>query len=44
MQRVFERRRKLPQVTIGKMEGQAYGGGAKLLEALDMRFASFERG
>lgn len=44
MQRVFERWRKLPQVTIGKLEGRARGGGAELLQALDMRFASKERG
>jgi enoyl-CoA hydratase/carnithine racemase len=44
MQRVFERWRKLPQVTIGKLEGRARGGGAELLQALDMRFASVERG
>jgi enoyl-CoA hydratase/carnithine racemase len=44
MQRLFERYRKLPQVTIGKLRGYARGGGAELLEALDMRFASLERG
>lgn len=44
MQRLFERLRKLPQVTIGKLRGRARGGGAELLQALDMRFASLERG
>jgi len=44
MQRLFERFRKLPQVTIGKLRGRARGGGAELLAALDMRFASLERG
>lgn len=44
MQRVFERVRKLPQVTIGKLAGYARGGGAEFLSALDMRFASLERG
>lgn len=44
MQRLFERIRKLPQVTIGKLRGRARGGGAELLQALDMRFASRERG
>jgi enoyl-CoA hydratase/carnithine racemase len=44
MQRVFERWRKLPQVTIGELEGRARGGGAELLQALDMRFASLEHG
>lgn len=44
MQRLFERIRKLPQVTIGKLAGRARGGGAELLAAMDMRFASLERG
>jgi len=44
MQRLFERIRKLPQVTIGKLAGRARGGGAELLQAMDMRFASLERG
>lgn len=44
MQRLFERLRALPQVTIGKLAGKARGGGAELLQALDMRFASLERG
>ena len=44
MQRLFERWRKLPQVTIGKLDGIARGGGAELLTALDMRFASLDRG
>lgn len=44
MQRVFERVRKLPQATIGKLAGYARGGGAELLAALDMRFAGMQRG
>ncbi|MDQ2764657.1 MAG: enoyl-CoA hydratase/isomerase family protein [Pseudomonadota bacterium] len=44
MQRVFERVRKLPQATIGKLAGYARGGGAEFLAALDMRFAGRERG
>ena len=44
MQRLFERIRRLPQVTIGKLAGRARGGGAELLQAMDMRFASLERG
>ena len=44
MQRVFERVRKLPQVTIGKLAGYARGGGVEFLAALDMRFAAREHG
>ncbi|MFN6980883.1 MAG: enoyl-CoA hydratase/isomerase family protein [Brevundimonas sp.] len=44
MQRLFERIRKLPQLTIGKIAGYARGGGAEFLQALDMRFAALERG
>lgn len=44
MQRVFERLRKLPQVTIGKLAGIACGGGAELLASLDMRFAGRDKG
>lgn len=40
MQRLHERIRSLPQVTIGKLAGFARGGGAEFLEALDMRFAA----
>lgn len=40
MQRLHERIRTLPQVTIGKLAGLARGGGAEFLEALDMRFAA----
>ena len=40
MQRLHERIRMLPQVTIGKLAGVARGGGAEFLEALDMRFAA----
>jgi enoyl-CoA hydratase/carnithine racemase len=44
MQRVIERVRKLPQLTIGKLAGIARGGGAELFSALDMRFAGATRG
>ena len=44
MQRLHERVRRLPQVTIGKLAGFARGGGAEFLEALDMRFAALGRG
>ncbi|MCR6502505.1 enoyl-CoA hydratase/isomerase family protein [Shinella sp. CPCC 101442] len=44
MQRLFERIRKLPQVTIGKLRGYARGRGSEFLQSLDMRFASLERG
>lgn len=44
MQRLHERIRRLPQVTIGKLAGFARGGGAEFLEALDMRFAALGRG
>jgi enoyl-CoA hydratase/carnithine racemase len=40
MMRLHERIRALPQVTIGKLEGLARGGGAELFSALDMRFAA----
>lgn len=40
MQKLHERIRTLPQVTIGKFAGLARGGGAEFLEALDMRFAA----
>ena len=43
MQKLHERIRTLPQVTIGKLAGLARGGGAEFLEALDMRFAARER-
>ena len=33
----------MPQVTIGKLRGQARGGGAELFSAFDMRFASLEQ-
>jgi enoyl-CoA hydratase/carnithine racemase len=38
MMRLHERLRALPQVTIGKIQGFARGGGAEFLSALDMRF------
>lgn len=40
MQKLHERFRKLPQVTIGKLAGIARGGGSEFLMALDMRFAA----
>lgn len=42
MMRLHERVRSLPQITIGKLRGLARGGGAELLSAMDMRFASLE--
>ncbi|WP_344581946.1 enoyl-CoA hydratase/isomerase family protein [Streptomyces lunalinharesii] len=42
MMRLHERIRSLPQVTIAKLRGLARGGGAELLSAMDMRFASLE--
>lgn len=42
MMRLHERIRSLPQITIGKLRGLARGGGAELLSAMDMRFASLE--
>ncbi|MGA6158368.1 enoyl-CoA hydratase/isomerase family protein [Stenotrophomonas sp. NPDC087984] len=43
MMRLRERLRSLPQITIAKVRGLARGGGAELLAAMDMRFASLER-
>ncbi|MCM3923105.1 enoyl-CoA hydratase/isomerase family protein [Frankia sp. AiPs1] len=43
MMRLHERIRSLPQITIAKLRGLARGGGAELLSAMDMRFASLER-
>ncbi|MFF4052823.1 enoyl-CoA hydratase/isomerase family protein [Streptomyces chartreusis] len=40
MQVVHEEVRALPQVTIGKLNGLARGGGNEFLMALDMRFAA----
>ncbi len=40
MQKLHERFRTLPQVTIGKLAGLARGGGSEFLMALDMRFAA----
>ena len=37
---VFERIRKLPQVTIAEIEGYVRGGGSELALACDMRFAA----
>lgn len=42
-QRMTEKFRLLPQVTIGQIEGRAGGGGSELLLSLDMRFASIGR-
>ncbi|MFH8533826.1 enoyl-CoA hydratase/isomerase family protein [Streptomyces tendae] len=42
MMRLHERIRSLPQITIAKLRGLARGGGAELLSAMDMRFASRE--
>ncbi|WP_413804485.1 enoyl-CoA hydratase/isomerase family protein [Streptomyces sp. OE57] len=42
MMRLHERVRSLPQITIAKVRGLARGGGAELLSAMDMRFASLE--
>jgi enoyl-CoA hydratase/carnithine racemase len=43
MQTMHEEVRALPQVTIGKIEGFARGGGNEFLMALDMRFAAIGR-
>lgn len=42
-QRMTERFRVLPQVTIGQIEGHVGGGGSELLLALDMRFAAIDK-
>jgi enoyl-CoA hydratase/carnithine racemase len=41
--RLTERFRYLPQVSIGQIEGRARGGGSEFLLALDMRFAALDR-
>ena len=43
MQKLHERFRKLPQVTIAKLAGLARGGGSEFVMALDMRFAAIGR-
>lgn len=40
---LMERLRHLPQLTVGKIEGIARGGGSELLLALDLRYAELER-
>lgn len=40
---LFTRFSRLPQVTIGELQGRARGAGSEFLLALDMRFASRER-
>jgi enoyl-CoA hydratase/carnithine racemase len=40
MQKLHERFRTLPQVTIAKLAGLARGGGSEFVMALDMRFAA----
>jgi len=40
VQRLHERIRTLPQVTVGKLTGLARGGGTEFLEALDRGFAA----
>lgn len=42
-QRMTERFRLLPQVTIGQIEGRVGGGGSELLLAMDMRFAAISK-
>ena len=42
-QQVIGRFQTLPQVTIGKLEGIARGGGSEFLLALDMRFGAIGR-
>lgn len=37
---IFERLRKLPQITIAQIEGYTRGGGSELALACDMRFAA----
>ena len=41
--RLMERFRYLPQVSIGQIEGLARGGGSEFLLSLDMRFAALGR-
>jgi enoyl-CoA hydratase/carnithine racemase len=43
-QSLSERLRRLPQVTIVKLEGIARGGGAEFVTAADMSFAAIGRG
>ncbi len=40
---MLERFRTLPQVTIGKIEGRARGGGSEFLLSLDLRFGAMGR-
>lgn len=41
--RLMERFRYLPQVSIGQIEGRARGGGSEFLLSLDLRFAALGR-
>lgn len=40
---ILERWRKLPQITIARIEGFARGGGSEVCLACDMRFAALDR-
>lgn len=40
--KVVERIRRMPQLTIGVLEGIARGGGSELLLSMDVRFAALE--
>ncbi len=40
MHQIFERFRKVPQITIAQIEGYTRGGGSELALACDMRFAA----
>jgi len=42
-QELRERFRKMPKVSIGKIEGRARGGGSEFLLSLDMRFGALGR-
>ncbi len=40
---ILERWRRLPQITIARIEGYARGGGSEVCLACDMRFAALDR-